>query len=204
MIDDRIRDRGRKLLSVGIVVALAVGLAITVVVAFPQLVGAEHSYVVISDSMSPTIDTGDVVIVRETATESIDRGDVITFRRSERRITHRVVEVVENDGSRAFRTKGDANEVADRSLVSAEHVVGRVWFHLPYVGYAMVFASSKEGLLALVIVPATLLVVSESYVLARTVHTGPPGDRPPGVENGELPVEEVEAAGSDGTDSGSD
>lgn len=87
--------------------------------AFPQTVGADHGYVVISGSMQPTISQGSVVIVEDAPVEAIGTDDVIAFTRGTggKPITHRVVEVVRRDGQRTFRTKGDANANPDRDLV---------------------------------------------------------------------------------------
>ena len=171
-----------------LVVLLAV-VGVFVATAVPQAVGADHSYVVLSDSMSPAIDAGAVVFVSETPAGEIEAGDIITFEQagtgSESRVTHRVVEVVESDGARQFRTKGDANEDPDPTLVTESQVVGVVQFHVPYVGYVTSFAQSKLGILALVVVPAVLLVVSELWDLA-TATTADESEEPTG-SGGEEP-----------------
>jgi signal peptidase len=163
--------------KIGGALVLTLVFCLTAIVVQPQVVGASHSYVVTSGSMSPAIDAGDVVIVRDVPASAISTGDVITFARSpaaERPTTHRVVAVTGEGEDRAFRTKGDANEEADRSLVSTDQVVGRVWFHVPDAGYPLLFGSTKEGLLALLVVPLALLVVSETVVLVRAARPGPP------------------------------
>lgn len=191
MIDSSVRQRIRRAAKLGVTAIILLTLVFSAVIAVPQLVGASHSYVVTSGSMSPAIQAGDVVIVRDVRVDAIDEGDVITFTRSPAssgRTTHRVVEVIETDDGTAFRTKGDANEEADRSPVPAEQVIGQVMFHVPYAGYVTVFASSKEGLLALVVVPAVLLVVSESYVIVEQARAGTVEERPTGLgaEDAEL------------------
>jgi signal peptidase len=142
--------------------------------AVPQLAGASHSYVVLSDSMSPAIDAGDVVFVADEPTAEISEGDVITFASADiaagtgsSLVTHRVVDVVERDGQTAFRTKGDANEEADQELVSPRNVVGVVSFHLPLLGYVVTFASSRLGTVLFLVVPAVLLGGGELYDLYR-------------------------------------
>lgn len=159
-----------------------------VATAIPQVVGADNSYIVQSDSMSPTIDAGDVVFVYATPPEQITEGDVITFERAgageSNRVTHRVVEVVERDGERQFRTKGDANEDLDPQLVPASQVIGVVGFHVPLIGYVTSFAQTRLGILALVVVPAVLLVVSEMWDLATAMAVeGDEESAEPGGEN---------------------
>jgi len=169
------RRAGRVL---GTVALLAVVL-LFVSAAIPQLVGADESYVVLSDSMSPAIGAGSMVYVTDVPTDRIDEGDVITYRgpTSAEPVTHRVVEVVGSDGERQFRTKGDANEEVDQSLVSPEQVVGRVAFHVPLVGYVVSFAGTTTGIVVLVIVPAVLLMATELWDLVKAARSeGPDAD----------------------------
>ncbi len=156
-------------------VFLAFALVLTAVVVFPQIVGASGSYVVLSGSMSPTIHAGDVVVSRNVETAEIGAGDVIVFHDgsvSSDRTTHRVVNVVHRDDGVFFETKGDANENPDANPVPADDVIGRVWFHVPYIGHLMIFARSRMGLLSLVIVPCLLLVVTEAYSLVSAALGG--------------------------------
>jgi signal peptidase len=158
--------------SVAHAVGTAVLLAAVVVVAItavPALVGAEQSYVVKSNSMAPSIDAGAVVYVAETDPATLAVGDVVSFEHDGDGpvITHRIVEVVSTDDGRAFRTRGDANDVADGTLVAPADVIGRVTFHLPYVGYLVSLAGTTTGMIAFVVVPGVLLAVNECWRLYR-------------------------------------
>jgi len=159
-------DWRRALHAAGLFAGLVV-VGLFLAVAFPQVVGADESYVVTSDSMSPAIDAGAVVFVDSVPPDRLSTDDVITYRLSDERVTHRVVAVRERSGVREFRTKGDANEQPDPEWVPADRVVGVVAFDIPLVGYVVSFANSDRGLLALVVVPAVLLVVSELWDLHR-------------------------------------
>lgn len=168
---------------VGLLLLVAVILPF-VVYAVPQVVGASHSYVVLSDSMSPTIQAGDVVIVDDRQRSAIEEGDVITFRRTgtgseSDKVTHRVVDIVEKGGERRFETKGDANEEPDQRLVPASAVIGVVTFHIPLLGHALTLAGSQAGTMLLVVVPGILLVVSELWSLFRDA-SNDGGDTPVG------------------------
>lgn len=168
--DVRLQDRRRALELVAITVFLA---AIVPFVAFavPQLSGADHSYVVRSSSMSPTMPAGSAVFVDGVSPDAVETGDVITYRQrasvaareddGTNLVTHRVVEVVEREDGRYFRTKGDANEDPDPRLVPAEALVGEVDFSIPVLGQLIVYAGSPYGLVALVIVPMVILVTTE-------------------------------------------
>lgn len=154
-------------------VALVVLLVIVVpfvVYMVPQVVGADHSYVVTSGSMEPAIGTGDVILVSNVSPSQIGVGDVITFASGgDDRTTHRVIDVVEEDGQLAFQTKGDNNEDPDASPVSADQVEGKVVslggvaLSIPFMGHVIVFANTPRGFLALFVLPVVLLVATEVW-----------------------------------------
>lgn len=149
--------------------ALAIVVVLFVVASVPQLAGADDSYVVLSDSMSPTIKAGAVVFVSDVPTDQIGTDDVITYESdSGAPVTHRVVDVVTEDGERRFVTKGDANEDPDSQPVPSTAVVGSVGFHIPLIGYVIDFAGTDLGLIALVVVPAALLLLLEFRDLWRS------------------------------------
>lgn len=160
-------------------IVLVVVVAPFVVFAVPQAVGASHSYVVLSDSMSPEIRAGDVVIVDDVQVDSIETGDVITYERpgGSQLVTHRVIEV-RDDGALLFRTKGDANEDPDPTPVPAGNVVGVVLFHVPLIGHVISFAGSDLGIVAFVILPAVGLAVGELYDLYKEATVDSDGGEP--------------------------
>jgi signal peptidase len=167
--------------SDGAVRTLGVVLVVLVIAPFavhavPQVVGADHSYVVLSSSMEPTMSAGDVVVVEETPPSELEQNDIIVYappgghEGGTDRVTHRIVGVVSKDGQRHFRTKGDANEDPDETLVPAGNVKGRVTLTIPAVGHVILFAGRPTGILLLVVLPASLLVVSELWSLWRAIN----------------------------------
>ena len=168
------------------VVLIAVIVIPFVAFAFPPIVGANGSYVVQSGSMEPAIETGSVIWVTDVDPASIEEGDIITYdlRGSERQVTtHRVVDVIDEEGELRFRTKGDNNEEPDGYLVEASGVIGRVPVfnaditvpglghvgevpaEIPLMGRFIVFAGSRWGIVAFVMIPAGLLIINEVYDL---------------------------------------
>jgi len=118
--------------------------------------------VVQSGSMEPAIKVGSLV-----ATEQRDEyqvGDIITFQDSENpaiSITHRIVEIKEEQDEKSFVTKGDTNQGADPEKVRASKVLGKVFLTIPYAGYVIAYTKTKQGLALLIVVPATLIIGSE-------------------------------------------
>lgn len=179
--------------TVGRVLVLA-AVAPFLAFAVPQAVGASHSYVVLSSSMSPAIEAGDVVFVSDVRAEAIADGDVVTYTpvgeplsTQGERITHRVVDVVDRNDGLYFETKGDANDAPDEQLVPADRVVGRVTLHLPALGYVISAAGTRLGMLALVVAPATALVGVELRDLWRAFdeHSDTADDQPADRARGE-------------------
>ena len=109
-------------------------LAVAILVFLPRIFGLSGYYVE-SDSMSPTIKKGDLVIVRKVSFEEIRVNDIITFTNNvkTKHCTHRVISVFEDDKS--FKTKGDNNDFFDPQRTSFEFVQGKVIYKLPFVGY---------------------------------------------------------------------
>ena len=109
----------------GVIVALAVLLAVALLGV--RLIGFQV-FAVLSGSMEPTYHVGSLIYVKDVDYTQLEAGDVITFMLDEDTVaTHRIVEVVpdETDSSvLRFRTKGDANEAVDGSLVHYKNVVG--------------------------------------------------------------------------------
>ena len=122
-------------LSTLIVIAVV---ALAILLAGVRIVGLTP-YVVLSGSMEPTYHTGALIYDKKVDPFTLKEGDVITFMVSEDTLaTHRIVGVVPDEdepGTIRFRTKGDANDAEDGTLVHYKNVVGTPVFTIPYLGY---------------------------------------------------------------------
>lgn len=117
-------------------VVVAGVLVLGAVVAVPRLTGATP-FVVLTGSMRPAIDPGDVVVVRPVPPEDLAVGDVITYQLRSGRpevVTHRVVTQGIGPDGVLLRTRGDANTATDQGVVRGEQVRGVVWYVVPWVG----------------------------------------------------------------------
>ncbi len=118
--------------------------------------------IVLTDSMYPEIESGDLIICRTAEPEDIAVGDVIAFfdpaGNGSSVVTHRVVEVTEQDGALAWRTKGDANNVEDSTLVPAGNLVGVYRSRIAGAGNIAMFMQTTQGLIICVVCPILLLV----------------------------------------------
>jgi signal peptidase len=95
-----------------------------------------HPSVVLSGSMRPIMDAGDVVMVAKIPTDTLEVGDIIQFRApGDITIMHRLIEIQEEGDVKLFITKGDDNDSPDSDPVIPENVVGKVVFTVPKVGW---------------------------------------------------------------------
>ncbi|MDF2547565.1 MAG: signal peptidase [Anaerosolibacter sp.] len=127
----------------------------------PNIVGYQPMSV-LTGSMMPLLEPGDMIFVKEIETKEVEVGDVVTYRVDQSTlVTHRVVEVIQENGELSFRTKGDANNTEDHALVTNEQLLGSLAFNIPKGGYIANFARSPKGFILFIIVPIFLLIASE-------------------------------------------
>lgn len=114
-----------------------------------------------SNSMSPTINAGDLVLARGIDPSSLKEGDIIVFRVPSpydriypSPIIHRAVEKLSLNGTIYFKTKGDNNPSEDPWLVPAGNIMGVYAWRMPYLGYTILFLRSPYGLFLIVALAA--------------------------------------------------
>lgn len=112
--------------------------------------------VVVSGSMQPAIDPGDLLLIR--AQDNYRPGDVVTFLQDGSLITHRLVGV---SGDAAL-TRGDANNTDD-APVPLRDIQGRMALRVPRLGHLVLFLRSQQGLLMLT--GALILLVAVPLLL---------------------------------------
>jgi signal peptidase len=143
---------------------LVTGLVVLLAVAYLGLFLAGYRPVVVySGSMEPELSVGSLAFVKRVPAQRVAVGDVITFTdpyRSDRLVTHRVVETVEQpEGGLAYQTKGDANLRRDPWTIALDDRGGRLAFDLPYAGYPLWYAKTREMRTALIFLVAGLVLV---------------------------------------------
>ena len=162
----------------GLAAAWAIGafcMALLAAVALPNAIGM-RSFTVMSGSMEPTIHVGDVVIDKKISPLDARPGDVVTFSDPtgrKRLITHRIRSLRVQGNTVRVVTKGDANDAVERWTVPADGRIGRVELRVWKLGYPLVYAHSRFGLIALVALPALLLCLVE----LRKIWASPPREK---------------------------
>lgn len=125
-------------------------------------VGGYLPLIVLTDSMYPEIESGDLIICHTIAGDEVKVGDVVAFfdpaGNGTSIVTHRVTEITEENGGLAFRTKGDANNVEDSQLVPEKSLVGIYKSSIAGAGNIAMFMQTSTGLIVCVVLPLILLV----------------------------------------------
>ena len=83
-------------------------------------------------SMEPELKVGDIVLVKEVNEEELKKDDIISFRQGQSVVTHRIIELNENE--KKYKTKGDNNNVEDREEITYAQVEGKVVGRIPFLG----------------------------------------------------------------------
>jgi signal peptidase len=109
---------------------------------------------VISGSMSPGIETGDMVIIRK-GNKNIKPGDIVTYRLEDVLVTHRVKNVSNTSAAEVFITQGDANGIPDFKKVERSQILGKYVFKIPMGGY---LKASLRGLPGMLIIVGLILI----------------------------------------------
>lgn len=98
---------------------------------------------IVSNSMHPIFDRGDVVIIEKLdrkKSRNLKKYDIIEYKLKNIIVSHRIIHIEKhNDGSISYITKGDNNNTADNEKVSSNQIIGIVKFRIPKVGYPSVW-----------------------------------------------------------------
>lgn len=129
------------------------------------------AYVIISDSMIPTINVRDAVVTMRVTEKNIKMNDIITFISKDIEtkgtpITHRVVGIVYEDSETktkvlGYRTKGDHNNTQDFALIKPDEVLGKVYLRIPLIGYLQLFLTTPIGWLLVIVLPCLLIICND-------------------------------------------
>lgn len=124
---------------------------------------------VVTDSMAPTFQAGDLIIIRSCDPASLKEGDIVTFHtiiNNEFALnTHRIAEIQGQADARSYVTKGDNNDIADIHMITDGDIVGKYVARLPHFGRVVEFLSSSMGFLLVIVLPLLIFFVYQVYHL---------------------------------------
>jgi signal peptidase len=90
---------------------------------------------ILSGSMKPIINPGDMVIIKKCDITDIKIGDIVQYQVNNYTVVHRVVSIDYDYGQTSLIMKGDANKNVDKEPITSEQVIGKLQYNIPYLGY---------------------------------------------------------------------
>ncbi len=138
-----------------------------------------RAFIVLSNSMEPTINIEDMVICKRVDEEDLDIGDVITFNvyipemDSLVYVTHYIGNIEESDGVKIYYTRGEQqaentyDEWKDKDGnpvdITFDDIEGRYFFKIPYIGHVK-NALTEPVILTLVILNGGVIYILVKYI----------------------------------------
>lgn len=174
----------KKTLNIFIDILIVLMLIISVCVAFMSIASQENGVPnlfgyaplsVQSDSMVPTFESGDLIISKVTDENTeLKVNDVITFVQSvdgEDIInSHRIIDIVNTEGTTLYQTQGDNSPVVDENLVPEVDVLARyTGTCFKGMGGVYDFLSSQLGFFLVILLPLILFFLYEVFRVVKSL-----------------------------------
>ena len=145
-------------------------LVILFLIALPQLdscagkLGGIRFLSIQTDSMSPALEPGDLILVVKADPSDLRQKDIISYWTvidGEVVInTHRIENIyVDGNGYLTFETKGDAKTSADPGTVIENEVIGKVMLSIPLLGGVLDFFRTSTGFIVLLLLAAAVVAL---------------------------------------------
>jgi|AntRauTorcE11897_2_1112592.scaffolds.fasta_scaffold00001_510 signal peptidase len=122
-----------------------------------NLFGYSFAYV-LTGSMEPTLNVGDAILIKDVDANNIQVDDIVTYKSTEgvlsgNYVTHRVVEINEENGQLIFTTKGDANNSIDTEIITADKIHGVFQRKLVIIKYLLSVFTNVYVFMIFIIAP---------------------------------------------------
>ena len=132
------------------------------------------AYVIVSGSMEPIIKVQDAILIKRVPENEIKVGDVVTYVSHDESfygilITHRVVNIKNENGQKVYITKGDHNATIDIKPVNANQIYGKVIMRIPKIGYIKYFLVNSFGWIIAIVIPSVGIIVFDIFKLFRNL-----------------------------------
>lgn len=128
-------------------------------------IGSYRMFTVVTGSMEPVYNVGDVVISKEVDPSTIKKGDDVVYLGEkddfkDKIVTHRVIKIEKKEGDYYFTTKGVANEYSD-PVISSDQIYGKVVYRPVVLSFLSGILNTRLGFYLLIFVPVAFLIFLE-------------------------------------------
>lgn len=155
-------------ISMAIVVVELVAIAFLIVAKFsgntPSIMG-HYMFVIVSPSMTPDLDVGDVVISRKYDGGELSVGQVVEYvgksgSMQGKIITHRIKSITGEGEDRVIITRGTANSVDDAPIAPSD-IIAVMTYKTVVISKLYSLLSTTAGFILLVLVPMSSMIIFE-------------------------------------------
>ena len=120
----------------------------------PTILGYKP-FIVLSGSMETELYKGDLAIVKNVDVNDLKVNDIIAFKDTDNYIvTHRIVEIIKDNGVTKFVTKGDNNNIKDSGYVEEDNIEGIYINKISGFGNVVLFMQKPSTLIVTLIIIA--------------------------------------------------
>jgi signal peptidase len=120
------------------------------------------TFVVLSGSMEPNLNIGDIIIVKQVKDNKLKVGDVVSYKNSNTVTTHRIIDISTKGEEIFYKTKGDANNIEDDKLVEGKNIEGKLVTSIPKIGNLSILLNNRTTIIAIVIIVFGYLTLSNN------------------------------------------
>lgn len=127
--------------------------------------GGFRIFNIVTGSMQPKYEVGDVLVAKTISPDQIKIGDDITYLGTEKTfagkvVTHQVIDIEEENGNYKFHTKGLANSEED-PVVGQNQVIGKIIYKVRTLSYISKMVQNLYSFYFVIFIPVALLVFIE-------------------------------------------
>lgn len=97
---------------------------------------------ILSNSMSPTYERGDIIIIEKKDLKELENlpiNTIIAYTYYDKIVAHRIISIVNKENKIQYITKGDKNNIEDLKSVPIDKIKGIYKFHIKYIGFPSIW-----------------------------------------------------------------
>ncbi len=120
--------------------------------------------VVTSDSMSPTLERGHLLVLQRHAPEEVYVGDIVVYNadwHTQAPVVHRIIQIENISGEYRYYTQGDNNNQPDPFYRTYDDIVGVVIASVPWIGNITLFLQTPGVLPVVFVLLLALMIIPE-------------------------------------------
>jgi len=132
------------------------------------------TFVIVTSSMQPSLEIGDVILIKKINPDKIKIGDIITYQGMEsdfknKIITHKVKDIGIEEEKKIFYTQGTTNTMVDPAVYE-EQILGKLVYKFKFISLMSKIVRSKTGYILLVFIPLIFIFVREMIKFKKNLN----------------------------------